>query len=234
MYFSFEYLYMLLPAFILAMYAQSKVNSTFKKYSKVQNSYGLTGAQAAGRILQAAGISDVRIEPIRGNLTDHYDPSSKVLRLSESVYSSTSLSAVGVAAHEVGHAVQHANSYSFLMLRSALVPLTNISSRAAMPMIFIGILLGSQAGSSIGNMLVQLGIILFSVAVIFAIVTLPVEFNASKRAVAMLDEYSILSSQELKPVRQVLNAAALTYVASAAVAIANLLRLIAIYGRRRD
>ncbi|MGL4790255.1 MAG: zinc metallopeptidase, partial [Anaerotignaceae bacterium] len=230
MYFSFEYLYMLLPAFILAMYAQSKVNSTFKKYSKVQNSYGLTGAQAAGRILQAAGISDVRIEPIRGNLTDHYDPSSKVLRLSESVYSSTSLSAVGVAAHEVGHAVQHANSYSFLMLRSALVPLTNISSRAAMPMIFIGILLGSQAGSSIGNMLVQLGIILFSVAVIFAIVTLPVEFNASKRAVAMLDEYSILSSQELKPVRQVLNAAALTYVASAAVAIANLLRLIAIYG----
>lgn len=234
MYISYQYMMVLLPAMILSLYAQSKVNSTFRKYEKTRNAFGLTGAQVAQRLLQAAGIYDVQIQPVRGSLTDHYDPSHKVLRLSESVYNSTSLSAVGVAAHETGHAVQHANGYAPLKIRSALVPVTNLGSRAAMPLILIGILFGFQQGSEIGNMLVQLGIIFFSFAVVFSLVTLPVEFNASSRAVKMLDEYGILSGEEISPVKKVLRAAALTYVASAAVAIAQLLRLLLLFGRRRN
>ncbi len=234
MYFNLQYIYILIPAMILAFYAQTKVQSTFKKFSNVRNYYGMTGAEAAQKLLNIAGIYDVRVERIRGNLTDHYDPSHKVLRLSDSVYNSPSLAAVGVAAHETGHAIQHAVGYAPLWLRSALVPLTNISSRLSMPMILIGVLLGSQAGSYMGYTLVQLGIVLFSVAVVFALVTLPVEFNASSRAVAMLGENGILSSEELGPVKKVLRAAALTYVASAAVAIANLLRLVMLFGRRND
>ncbi|MCQ4726404.1 zinc metallopeptidase [Anaerotignum faecicola] len=233
-YFNFQYIYILIPAMLLALYAQSKVQSTFRKYSNVRNSYGMTGAEAAQRLLNIAGIYDVRIERVGGNLTDHYDPGKKVLRLSDSVYGSTSLAAIGVAAHETGHAVQHAVGYAPLGLRSALVPLTNISSRMAMPMIIIGILLGSQAGSGMGYALVQFGIVLFAVAVVFALVTLPVEFNASRRAVAMLGDNGILSGSELEPVKKVLSAAALTYVASAAVAIANLLRLVLLFGRRDD
>ena len=233
-YFNFQYIYILIPAMLLALYAQSKVQSTFRKYSNVRNSYGMTGAEAAQRLLNIAGIYDVRIERVGGNLTDHYDPGKKVLRLSDSVYGSTSLAAIGVAAHETGHAVQHAVGYAPLGLRSALVPLTNISSRMAMPMIIIGILLGSQAGSGMGYALVQFGIVLFAVAVVFALVTLPVEFNASRRAVAMLGDNGILSGSELEPVDKVLSAAALTYVASAAVAIANLLRLVLLFGRRDD
>lgn len=233
-YFNMQYIWVIIPAMLLAMYAQSKVGSTFKKYSNVRNMYNLTGAEVARRLLQSSGISDVKIERVRGNLTDHYDPSRKVLRLSESVYDSTSLSAVGVAAHETGHAVQHANGYAPLALRSALVPMTNIGSKLAMPFIFIGILFGSQAGSDFGYLLVQTGIIFFSLAVLFSLITLPVEFNASKRAVGMLGDYGILSYDEISPVRKVLNAAALTYVASAAVAIAQLLRLILLFGRRRD
>lgn len=234
MYFNFQYLYLLFPAMILAMYAQSKVKSTFNKYSRVGNSYGLTGAEVAERLLRIAGINDVSVERIGGNLTDHYDPGHKVLRLSESVYSSQSLAAIGVAAHETGHAVQHATGYAALGIRSALVPVTNIGSKLSMPMIFIGVLLGSQAGSDMGYMLVQLGIAFFSLAVVFALVTLPVELNASARAVEMLDANGILSSSELAPVKKVLSAAALTYVASAAVAIAQLLRLLLLFGRRRD
>ena len=233
-YFNFQYIYILIPAMLLALYAQSKVQSTFRKYSNVRNSYGMTGAEAAQRLLNIAGIYDVRIERVGGNLTDHYDPGKKVFRLSDSVYGSTSLAAIGVAAHETGHAVQHAVGYAPLGLRSALVPLTNISSRMAMPMIIIGILLGSQAGSGMGYALVQFGIVLFAVAVVFALVTLPVEFNASRRAVAMLGDNGILSGSELEPVKKVLSAAALTYVASAAVAIANLLRLVLLFGRRDD
>ncbi|HCT65001.1 MAG TPA: peptidase [Lachnospiraceae bacterium] len=234
MYFNFQYLYVLFPAMILAMYAQSKVKSTFNKYSRVGNSYGLTGAEVAERLLRIAGINDVSVERIGGNLTDHYDPGHKVLRLSESVYSSQSLAAIGVAAHETGHAVQHATGYAALGIRSALVPVTNIGSKLSMPMIFIGVLLGSQAGSDMGYMLVQLGIAFFSLAVVFALVTLPVELNASARAVEMLDANGILNSSELAPVKKVLSAAALTYVASAAVAIAQLLRLLLLFGRRRD
>ena len=233
-YFNFQYIYILIPAMLLALYAQSKVQSTFRKYSNVRNSYGMTGAEAAQRLVNIAGIYDVRIERVGGNLTDHYDPGKKVLRLSDSVYGSTSLAAIGVAAHETGHAVQHAVGYAPLGLRSALVPLTNISSRMAMPMIIIGILLGSQAGSGMGYALVQFGIVLFAVAVVFALVTLPVEFNAPRRAVAMLGDNGILSGSELEPVKKVLSAAALTYVASAAVAIANLLRLVLLFGRRDD
>jgi Predicted Zn-dependent protease len=234
MYFNFQYLYVLFPAMILAMYAQSKVKSTFNKYSRVGNSYGLTGAEVAERLLRIAGINDVSVERIGGNLTDHYDPGHKVLRLSESVYSSQSLAAIGVAAHETGHAVQHATGYAALGIRSALVPVTNIGSKLSMPMIFIGVLLGSQAGSDMGYMLVQLGIAFFSLAVVFALVTLPVELNASARAVEMLDANGILNGSELAPVKKVLSAAALTYVASAAVAIAQLLRLLLLFGRRRD
>ncbi|MEA5085199.1 hypothetical protein SDC9_145985 [bioreactor metagenome] len=234
MYFNIQYLYVLFPAMILAMYAQSKVKGTFNKYSRVCNAYGLTGAEVAQRLLSIAGITDVRVERIGGNLTDHYDPGHKVLRLSDSVYSSQSLAAIGVAAHETGHAVQHATGYAPLGLRSALVPVTNIGSRLSMPMIFIGVILGSQAGSDMGYMLVQLGIVLFSLAVVFSLVTLPVEFNASSRAVEMLDANGILSNSELVPVKKVLSAAALTYVASAAVAISQLLRLLLLFGRRRD
>lgn len=232
--FNTSYIIILLPAIILSLYAQAKVNNTFNKFGKVTNAYGLTGAEVAERLLHLSGIYDVRIEHIRGNLTDHYDPLHKVLRLSDAVFNSTSLSAVGVAAHETGHAVQHANGYAPLKLRSALVPLTNLGSKASMPLILIGLLFGSQAGSDFGYMLVMAGIVFFSLAVLFSIVTLPVEFNASSRAVAMLDNNGILSSSEVKPVRQVLNAAALTYVASAAVAIAQLLRLLMLFGRRRN
>ena len=176
-YFNFQYIYLLIPAFILAMYAQSKVNSTFNKYSRVRSSSGMTGAEVAEELMHRAGIYDVRIERIHGNLTDHYDPMHKVLRLSDPVYSSTSLAAIGVAAHETGHAVQHNVGYVPLSLRSAMVPLTNFSSRLAMPLIFLGILFGYNSGSSFGYTLIQGGIILFALAVLFSIITLPVEFN---------------------------------------------------------
>ena len=233
-YFNFQYIYLLIPAFILAMYAQSKVNSTFNKYSRLRSRSGMTGAEVAEELMHRAGIYDVRIERIHGNLTDHYDPMHKVLRLSDPVYSSTSLAAIGVAAHETGHAVQHNVGYVPLSLRSAMVPLTNLSSRLAMPLIFLGVLFGYNSSSSFGYTLIQGGIILFALAVLFSIVTLPVEFNASSRAVKMLGNYGILSTDELEPVKKVLGAAALTYVASAVSAILSLLRLILIFGRRDD
>jgi Zn-dependent membrane protease YugP len=233
MYFNFSYFYVLIPAMILAVYAQNKVNSTFNKYSRVRSRSGMTGAEAAQRLLNAAGIYDVRIEGVRGSLTDHYDPSKKVLRLSESVYGSTSLAAIGVAAHETGHAVQHARGYAPLSLRSAMVPLTNIGSRMAMPLIILGVIFGGTYSNS-GYGLIQFGIVLFSLSVLFALITLPVEFNASSRAVKMLGEYGILDYDEISPVKQVLSAAALTYVAAAASAIASLLRLVLIFGRRND
>jgi len=234
-YWNFQYIWVLIPAMILAIYAQNKVNITFAKYSKVSTRTGMTGAQAAMRLLQAAGINDVQVERVSGNLTDYYDPSHKVLKLSDNVYSSTSLSAVGVAAHETGHAVQHNVGYVPLMLRSAMVPLTNISSRMAMPLIIIGAIMGSGRNYGIGGVLIEAGILLFSLAVLFALVTLPVEINASQRAVKMLVNYGILASDEAEPVKKVLSAAALTYVAAAASAIASLLRLILIFGgdRRR-
>lgn len=217
---------------LLAVYAQSKVGSTFQKYSKVRNRRGLTGADVAMQLLNLSGIYDVRVERIAGNLTDHYDPRTKVLRLSDSVYQSASVAAIGVAAHETGHAIQHDTGYSFLNLRSMLVPVTNISSRAAMPMILLGVLIGGARNSSFGYTLIQLGILFFAAAVVFALVTLPVELNASHRAIALLEGNGFLAEDEIGGAKKVLSAAALTYVASAAVAIANLLRLILIFGRR--
>ena len=233
-YFNLQYLYLLIPALLLSLYAQAKVSSTFRKYSSVRSASGLTGAETAQRLLWAAGITDVRIERVRGNLTDHYDPSHRVLRLSESVYDSRSLAAVGVAAHETGHAVQHAVGYGPLVLRSAMVPLTNIGSNFSWILIVLGLLFGSQAGSEYGYMLVQAGIVLFALVVAFTLVTLPVELNASSRAVHMLGDNGILTQEELGPVKKVLTAAAMTYVASAAMAIAQLLRLILLFGGRRD
>lgn len=214
---------------LLSLAASARVKSTFAKYSQVRSSSGITGAETAERILHRAGIYDVQIERVQGQLTDHYDPRKKVLRLSDSVYGSNSIAAIGVAAHECGHAIQHQNSYFPLKIRSALVPVANIGSKIAWPLILIGLLLtGSQA-------LIDFGIILFSTAVLFQLVTLPVEFNASTRAVQRLGEAGILHHEELRQSKKVLNAAALTYVAAAAATILQLLRLIMLFGgRRRD
>lgn len=191
---------------------------------------GMTGAQAAQRILNAAGIYDVEIRHISGNLTDHYDPRNKTLSLSDSVYGSTSVAAVGVAAHECGHAIQHQKNYAPLTIRGAIVPVANIGSTLAWPLILIGLFISSRSGQA----LITAGIICFSLAVLFQIVTLPVEFNASRRAVRILGETGILGEQELGYTRKVLGAAALTYVAGAASAILQLLRLILLFGGRRD
>ena len=221
---------LLLLAIALTIYAQTKIQSTYNRYSKVHNRRGYTGAQTATQLLMDAGIYDVRVERVAGNLTDHYDPTHKVLRLSEGVYDSDSIAALGVAAHETGHAIQHDVGYVPLTLRSIMVPVTNISSRLAMPLILIGLLFSSRSYSP----LITLGILLFAVAVLFSFVTLPVEFNASKRALDLLESKNFLDGDEIVGARSVLSAAALTYVASAAVALAQLLRLMAIFGRRDD
>lgn len=211
---------------VLSLLASAKVNSTYAKYSKVRSMTGMTGAQAAERILYQAGIRDVRIEHIRGNLTDHYDPSAKVVRLSDSTYNSPSVAAVGVAAHECGHVLQHYEGYAPLKIRTALVPAANIGSRLGIPLILLGLLLGSNP------VLVNIGIWVFCLAVLFQVVTLPVEFNASRRAVQILDRQGILGGEEVRQCRQVLGAAALTYVAAAAASILQLLRLILLFGGR--
>ena len=223
------YLLVLVGA-VLCIWAQMRVKSTYSKYSRVRSRSGLTGAQAAQRILQMSGIYDVRIEHINGELTDHYDPSNKVLRLSDSVYGSYSIAAIGVAAHECGHAVQHDKGYAPLSIRSALVPAANIGSRAGIPIIILGAILGMN------QLLIQIGIWVFALAVLFQVVTLPVEFNASGRALAMLGDYGMLEQDETRGCRKVLSAAALTYVAAAASAILQLFRLILLFGnnRRRD
>lgn len=232
-YIDWTYIVLVIPAMILALYAQNKVNSTFKKYSRVASRSGMTGAQAARRLMELNGIYDVSIERVSGNLTDHYDPSKKVLRLSDSVYSDTSVAAIGVAAHETGHAIQHARGYVPLTLRTVMVPLANLGSTLSMPLIFLGILFSFS--SVMGNTMINLGILLFGLSVVFTIVTLPVEFNASRRAVACLGDSGILYDDEIGGVKKVLSAAAMTYVASTAVALANFLRLIIIFGgRRRD
>lgn len=211
---------------VLSLLASAKVNSTYAKYSKVRSMTGMTGAQVAERILYQAGIRDVRIEHIRGNLTDHYDPSAKVVRLSDATYNSPSVAAVGVAAHECGHVLQHYEGYAPLKIRTALVPAANIGSKLGIPLILLGLLLGSNP------VLVNIGIWVFCLAVLFQVVTLPVEFNASRRAVQILDRQGILSGEEVRQCRQVLGAAALTYVAAAAASILQLLRLILLFGGR--
>ncbi len=228
-YFDPTYILVLIGA-VLCLWAQARVSSTYKKYSRVRSRSGLTGAAAAQKILQMSGIYDVRIEHVRGELTDHYDPANKVLRLSDSVYGSSSIAAIGVAAHECGHAVQHDKGYAPLSIRTALVPVANIGSRAGIPLILLGALLGMN------QLLIQIGIWVFALAVLFQVVTLPVEFNASGRALAMLGDYGMLERDETSGCRKVLSAAALTYVAAAASAILQLLRLVLLFGnnRRRD
>ena len=220
--------FLVLIGFVLCMAASAKVNSTYSKFSRVRSMTGMTGAQAAERILYQAGIRDVRVEHVHGNLTDHYDPKAKVVRLSDSTYNSPSVAAVGVAAHECGHVLQHYEGYAPLRIRTALVPAANIGSKLGVPLIFLGMILGMNAT------LVNIGIWVFCLAVLFQLVTLPVEYNASHRAVQILDRQGILSGQEVGQCRQVLNAAALTYVAAAASSVLQLLRLVLLFGGRRD
>lgn len=213
---------------VICMIASARVKSTYNKYSKYRSASGMTGAEAAQRILNTAGIYDVTIQHVSGNLTDHYNPANKTLNLSDSVYGSTSVAAVGVAAHECGHAIQHQKNYVPLTLRATIVPVANLGSTLAWPLILIGLLFSRNTGA----LFIDLGIICFSFAVIFQLVTLPVEFNASRRALRILGEQGILSESELPYTRKVLQAAALTYVASAASAILQLLRLILLFGGR--
>ena len=220
---------MVLIGVVICMLASANVNRTFQKYSRIRSHSGMTGREAAERLLHANGIYDVTVQRVAGNLTDHYDPRNKTLNLSDSTYASTSVAAIGVAAHECGHAVQHANGYAPLKIRGSLVPVANFGSTLAWPLILIGFLI--QGNASV--LLINLGILLFSVAVLFQIVTLPVEFNASSRALKSLETNGILYTEEVADTRKVLRAAALTYVASAASAILQLLRLILISGGRR-
>ena len=213
---------------ILSMIASAKLNSTYSRYSRVGSRCGMTGAEAARQLLARQAIYDVQVRRVAGNLTDHYDPRTKTVNLSDSVYGATSIAAIGVAAHECGHAMQDAEGYSPLRLRSSLVPVANLGSQLCWPLIIIGLLMGGSP------LLIKIGILLFSMAVLFQLVTLPVEYNASHRAVTLLDETGILAGQEVGQTRQVLNAAALTYVAAAAGAILQLLRLLLLFGDRRD
>lgn len=228
MYFDWTYL-LVLVGMGLSLLASAKVKSTYAKYEKVRSLSGLTGAQTAERILHANGIYDVSIEHISGNLTDHYDPGNKVLRLSDSVYGSSSVAAVGVAAHECGHAIQHNKSYAPLSIRTAIVPAANIGAAISWPLILVGLMLGTRSAS----FFITAGILLFSLSVLFQIVTLPVEINASSRALRALSDMGILYGDEVSKTRKVLSAAALTYVAAAASSILQLVRLIMI-GRRND
>lgn len=233
MYFDMTYIILVLPAVIFSLWASSRVNSTFKKYSKQYNSKGITGAQAARSVLDRNGLRNVAIERISGSLTDHYDPKANVIRLSDSVYDSTSTAAIGVACHEAGHAVQHAENYAPVKIRTAIVPITNIGSKLSMPLILLGIVL-----SSFGSIFIQiayLGIICFCACVFFQLVTLPTEFNASSRAMAAIEESHLLNDTEQKSAKKVLSAAAMTYVAALAVSVMQLLRLVLLVsGRRRD
>ena len=232
--FDWTYIVLVLPCVLLSLWASSNVNSTFKKYSRQLSSRRITGAEAARRVLAANGVYGVRIDRVSGNLTDHFDPKTNVIRLSDSVYDNASTAAIGVAAHEAGHAVQYAQGYGPIKLRAAIIPVTNIGSKLAMPLILIGLLLSFAENFSF--FFVYLGIACFGLSLVFQLVTLPVEFNASRRAMVALEEGGILTDEEQKGAKKTLKAAALTYVAATATALAQLLRLILIFGgrRRRD
>ena len=234
--FDWTYIVLVLPCIIISLWASSNVNSTFKKYAQQFSIRRITGAQAAQRVLSANGIGNVRIERVGGNLTDHYDPKTNVIRLSDSVYDSTSTAAIGVACHEAGHAVQYAQSYAPIKLRAAIIPITNIGSRLAMPLILIGLLMGALG--EFGDFFVYLGIAAFGLSLVFQLITLPVEFNASRRAMEAIESGNILTEEEQRGARKTLTAAAMTYVAATAVALAQLLRLLILFGgrnsRRRD
>lgn len=228
-YFDPTYILVIIGAAI-CLIASARVKTTFHKYNRVRSMSGMTGAQAAERILHSAGIYDVSVQHVSGDLTDHYDPRNKTLSLSDSTYGSTSVAAVGVAAHECGHAIQHQQDYAPLSIRSAIVPVANLGSFAAWPLILIGMFITSSTGS----LLINIGILCFSLSVLFQLVTLPVEFNASSRAIRMLGQTGILREEELHGTKKVLGAAALTYVAGAAAAILQLLRLLILTNGRRD
>ena len=221
------YVIFVLPALLLAMWAQARVSSTFNRYSKIASQKGLTGYDVARKILDENGLHDIRVERVAGNLTDHFDPKSNVIRLSDSVYANNSIGAVGVAAHEAGHAVQYGEGYTPIKVRNAVIPAANIGSYAAFPLALIGILFSS-------DWLINAGIILFSAVVFFQLVTLPVEFNASHRAIRVLGDSEMLDKQEVRGVKKVLSAAAMTYVAAAATAVMNLVRLLVLTNRNRD
>lgn len=227
--FDIYYIVLVLPAILISLWAQAKVSSTFNKYSKVYSYRGLTGADAARKVLEMNRIYDVAIEPVAGNLTDHYDPKSNVIRLSENVYNSTSVAAIGVAAHEAGHAVQNDCDYTPMRIRSVIIPVTRIGSYLSWPLILLGIVFNSE-------MLATFGIVLFGAVVAFQLVTLPVEYNASRRAIAALDETGALMKDEIPYAKKVLSAAAMTYLASLLTAVMQMIRLILLFGggRRRD
>ena len=229
--FDMTYIILVLPCLILSIWASTNVNSTFRKYDKVHSLRRITGADAAQRVLSANGVTGVRIERVGGNLTDHFDPRTNVIRLSDAVYSSTSCAAIGVACHEAGHAVQYARNYAPIKLRAAVIPATNLGSKLAMPLILLGLLF-----SYMGNMsywLIYAGIACFGLSLVFQLITLPVEFNASRRAMQAIESANILTDEEQRGARKTLTAAALTYVAATAVALMQLLRLILLFGGRR-
>lgn len=230
MFFDPTYILVLIGA-VITMIASANVKSTYNRFSGYRSMTGMTGAQVAERLLRSAGLNDVRVGHVAGELSDHYNPATKVVNLSDSVYGSASVAAIGVAAHECGHAIQHAKGYFPLNLRTWFVPVANFGSKLAWPLILIGVFISSESS----QLIINAGIFLFSFAVIFQIITLPVEFNASRRALVLLEQQGILSSQELPYTKKVLGAAALTYVASAAASILQLLRIIMLFGgRRRD
>lgn len=227
LFYDYYYLILVIPAMILAMVAQVMVKSTYNKYAKVSNSRNITGAYAAQAVLTHYGIHDVRIEQISGKLSDHYDPKAKVIRLSSEVYSGSSIAAVGIACHEAGHAAQHAENYAPIKVRNSLVPVCNIGSSLGIPIAILGYFLGFEP-------LIIIGLLLYALIAVFHLVTLPVEFNASRRAINVIDETQLLYDDEMSGTKKVLSAAAMTYVASLIVAIANLLRLVLRFNNRRN
>ncbi|MGI6577631.1 MAG: zinc metallopeptidase [Eubacteriales bacterium] len=226
MFFDSYYFFLVLPAIILSMIAQSSVRSAYNKYAKVYSRRAISGAETAHRILRANGIDNVRIETTKGNLTDHYDPRENVIRLSEEVYSSTSLSAVGIAAHEAGHAVQYAEGYGPVKIRSAIIPITQFGSSITMPLILVGLIFSIP-------ILIDLGLAFFAIAIFFQVITLPVEFNASQRAIRALESTAMLEYEEVDMTKKVLRAAAMTYLAALAVSLAQFTRLLMLGRRRR-
>ena len=226
-YYSYSYLLYMLPGLVLMLYAQFKVKHSFSKYSKVTNSRGLTGADAAREVLRQNGVDGVRIEHVSGNLTDHYDPRTNIIRLSDDVYNSTSVAAVGVAAHEAGHAVQYAKSYGPIKLRAAIIPACNIGSRLGIPLAIIGAVIDMMG-------LVYVGLALFGLAVLFQVVTLPVEFNASRRAISAINSTALLTKEEASGAKAVLSAAAMTYVAAMIQSLLMLLYYMSRFAGRRD
>ena len=228
--FDWTYFVLVLPCILLSLWASGNVNSTFRKYSNQYSRRNITAAQAAQQVLRANGVANVRIEHVSGNLTDHFDPSANVIRLSDNVYGSTSTAAIGVACHEAGHAVQYAQEYAPIRLRAAIIPVTNFGSRLAMPLILIGLLL--TAFGNLSYTLIYLGIGCFGLSLIFQLITLPVEFNASRRAMAAIQQTGLLTEEEQNGARKTLRAAALTYVAATAVVLSQLLRLLLLFGNR--